>query len=139
MFNEQIAPASNSDEESSDTSSESTQSDVSSLGHQPNYININVHINDGIIFIFKMVYISVKYVPLPLIPPTVIAIDLAQGYLRKTDSISSKMIHNVFPGRKNSQVYETPSIHELREEVKYRTKTREFQVVDTNSKIPPGT
>lgn len=97
-------------------------------------INIDVHVNDGIIFIFKMIYISFNYVPLPFVPPTVIAIDLAQSHLRKKESISSKMVHKIFPGRKKSQI---PSIGELQAEANYTTETREFQVVDTHMPPPP--
>jgi hypothetical protein len=129
IMNDQLAPASNSDT-SSDISDTST--DTSNI-----YININVEINDGIIFIWKMVYISVKYVPLPFIPVSVVAADMTQAYLRKTDSISSKIIHKIFPGQKNLQMDDTPSIDDLMAEAKYTTETKEFQVVETSSRIPP--
>ena len=136
MYNEQIAPASNSDQENSDASSESTQSDISSFSHQLGYITINVYINEGIIFIWKMVYISVKYIPLPFLPVSMVAADMTQAYVRKTDSISSKMIHTICPGRTNLQVDETPSIDELQAEVNYTTATRKLQVVDVQSNPP---
>jgi len=131
-----LAPSSNLDQDTSDASSESTQSDISSFSHQLGYININVHINEGIIFIWKMVYISVKYIPLPFLPVSMVAADMTQAYVRKTDSISSKMIHKICPGRTNLQVDETPSIDELQAEVNYTTATKQLQVVDVQSKPP---
>ena len=131
-----LAPSSNLDQDTSDASSESTQSDISSFSHQLGYITINVHIDEGIIFIWKMVYISVKYIPLPFLPVSMVAADMTQAYVRKTDSISSKMIHTICPGRTNLQVDETPSIDELQAEVNYTTATRKLQVVDVQSKPP---
>lgn len=131
-----LAPSSNLDQDTSDASSESTQSDISSFSHQLGYITINVHIDEGIIFIWKMVYISVKYIPLPFLPVSMVAADMTQAYVRKTDSISSKMIHTICPGRTNLQVDETPSIDELQAEVNYTTATRKLQVVDVQPKPP---
>lgn len=131
-----LAPSSNLDQDTSDASSESTQSDISSFSHQRGYITINVHIDEGIIFIWKMVYISVKYIPLPFLPVSMVAADMTQAYVRKTDSISSKMIHTICPGRTNLQVDETPSIDELQAEVNYTTATRKLQVVDVQPKPP---
>ena len=70
------------------------------------------------------------------LPVSMVAADMTQAYVRKTDSISSKMIHTICPGRTNLQVDETPSIDELQAEVNYTTATRKLQVVDVQPKPP---